>query len=167
MSSKSVARSAGLRSIRRARQVGPPFPSAPPGSRRPVARSVQVSPVGFVCISSVRFVPSVPFVACSSSPVRFVLCLFRSSCSLLSVFFVSRSDPVQLVSCFVSLVSRSVSFRFALLSVRLVRFRLILVQVSFGLYRLQLSLFCARAFSRADYLYYSRVYYTLKGAKGK
>ena len=141
MSSKSVARSAGLRSIRRARQVGPPFPSAPPGSRRPVARSVQVSPVGFVCISSVRFVPSVPFVACSSSPVRLVHCLFRSfllvsvrllrlsfwSCSARLLFRLSRFslDLVQVrlalsSSRSVPLDSRSVFVRFVSSSVELV-----------------------------------------------
>ena len=155
MSSKSVARSAGLRSIRRSPRW-PPFPSASPGFRRPVARSVQVSPVGFVCISSVRFVPS---VCCS---FQFV-CSFRSR-------FVFRSSSVQFSSSCSVRLSFGSSFS-DLVRFRLVRFSFVsfrshsvwfLVQVRFSS-----AWFCARAFSRAGLLYYSRVYYTLHGAKGK
>ena len=114
------------------------FRPAQLGSRRPVARSVQVSPVGFVCISSVRFVPSVPFVACfvrsfRSLPfVRFVHLFafvrrlsFRSCSARLVRLTLSRLILVQVrlalgSSRSVSLVSRSGFVRFVSFSVELV-----------------------------------------------
>ena len=109
LSSKSVARSAGLRSIRRGRQVGRPFPHVPPVSRRPVARSVQVSPVGFVCISSVRFVPSVRLLPV---PVRLLFRSFLFVFVRLSGSFLVLSRSGSPCSCFVSFNLARFSFRF-------------------------------------------------------
>ena len=94
--------------------------------------------------SSFRSVRS--FVACSGS---------------LAVPFV----PVRSRS-FVRLVSRSVSFRFALLLLRLVQSRSVLVQVSFVSVSVLLSLFCARAFSRAGlFILFPRILYTKRAQR--
>ena len=153
MSSKSVARSAGLRSIRRGRQVAVRFRRSArfPPTGRPV-RSGLARWFRLYQFSSFRSVRS--FVACSSSPAVLFACLFRSflfACSVCfrSFLFVrlvpsacSRFRLVLFACLSVLLVpgsSRSVSFGFACFS-----FRSVLVQ---------LSLFCARAFSRAGFIY--------------
>ena len=145
LSSKSVARSAGLRSIRRGRQVA----AVSVGSARipPTGRPVRSGLARWFRLyqfSSFRSVRS--FVACSGSlAVPFVPVRFRS---------------------FVRLVSRSVSFRFALLLLRLVQSRSVLVQVSFVSVSVLLSLFCARAFSRAGlFILFSRILYTKRGQR--
>ena len=157
MSSKSVARSAGLRSIHRGRQVAAVSVGCAriPPTGRPVRsglarwfRLYQFSSFPsvsfcclfqFVCPSRSLLVPARP---CSFVPA--CSCLFRSSFPLVPVF------PARL---FVLLVSRSalVSSRsFRLVSVRSRSFS---VQFSFRSVLVQLSLFCARAFSRAGFIY--------------
>ena len=80
-----------------------------------------------------------------------------------------RSLPVPFVPaclfsfpvCSVRLVCLSGSF-----SVRLVQFRLILVQISFSSFLVQLSLFCARAFSRAGlFILFPRILYTKRAQR--
>jgi len=146
LSSKSVARSAGLRSSAPVSCSGPrPFPSAP--ARIPLNRSpgpFRSRPL--VSSVSVQFVSFRPFVARSSSPVCSVLCSFQ-------------------------LVFRSSVFR----SARLVQFRSVLSSSRSGFVRFGFSLsfasfellLCSRLLAFGFNLYYSRVYYTLQGAKGK
>ena len=168
MSSKSVARSAGLRSIRRGRQVAVRFRRSArfPPTGRPV-RSGLARWFRLYQFSSFRSVRS--FVACSSSPAVLFACLFRSFLFACSVCFRS--------FLFVRLVPSACSrFRlvlFACLSVllvpgssrsSLVRFRLFFVP--FGSCSVELVL-CSRLLACRFYLYYSRVYYTLNGRKGK
>ena len=158
MSSKSVARSAGLRSIRRGRQVA----AVSVGSARipPTGRPVRSGLARWFRLYQFSSFPSVSFCClfqfvCPSRsllvPVRpcsFVpACLFRSSFRLFSFFRLACSFSSFLVR-FRSVLVSSRSFR--LVSVRSRSFS---VQVSFRSVLVQLSLFCARAFSRAGFIY--------------
>ena len=155
MSSKSVARSAGLRSIRRGRQVAvrcrtfrpdPADRSPGPFRSRPLVSSV-----------SVQFVSFRPFVCClfqfaCRSFLLVPFCSFPLACSRFPVLFACLSGSFLVQSRSGSPCSRSVSF--------------VSRSVSFGSVFVLLSLFCARAFSRAGlFILFSRILYTKRGQR--
>ena len=86
------------------------------------------------------------------------------SCSLVPL---GSSFPLVLVfpACSFACPARF-SFRSAWFSVRLVQFRLVFVRISFRSVFVLLSLFCARAFSRAGlFILFSRILYTKRGQR--